>query len=69
MRVKGKVNWWSEAKGYGFLTPDDGGKDVFCHFSAIRGSGRRNLENGETVEFEIAQGQKGTEARDVSRAA
>lgn len=68
-RVRGVVKWWSEAKGYGFIKPDEGGKDVFCHFTGIRGSGRRNLEDGETVEFEIERGEKGDQAINVSRAA
>jgi CspA family cold shock protein len=69
MRQKGTVKWWSVEKGYGFIKPDMGGKDVFCHFTGIRGSGRRNLEDGETVEFEIELGEKGPQAVEVSRAA
>jgi cold shock protein len=69
MREKGTVKWWSEEKGYGFISPDKGGKDVFVHFTGIRGKGKRNLEDGETVEFEVEQGEKGPQAIEVSRAA
>ncbi len=61
----GKVKWFSEQKGYGFITPDDGGKDVFVHFSNIVGEGFRNLQDGQPVEYEVAQGRKGDEASDV----
>ncbi len=63
----GKVKWFKADKGYGFITPDDGGKDVFVHFSAIRGSGYRSLEEGAHVQFEVGQGAKGPEAKDVTR--
>jgi CspA family cold shock protein len=67
MRMTGKVKWFNDAKGYGFIAPDAGGDDVFVHFSGIRGTGRRSLEEGQDVEFEIANGKKGAEAREVQR--
>ena len=63
--AKGTVKWFSEQKGYGFITPEDGGKDLFVHFSNIVGEGFRNLEDGQPVEYEAAQGQKGPEAKNV----
>ena len=63
--AKGTVKWFSEQKGYGFITPEDGGKDLFVHFSNIVGDGFRNLEDGQAVEYEAAQGQKGPEAKNV----
>ncbi len=63
--VKGVVKWFNNDKGYGFITPDDGSKDVFVHFSSIQGEGHRSLSEGQTVEFEVAQGKKGLEAREV----
>jgi CspA family cold shock protein len=66
-RVTGTVKWFSEQKGYGFIAPDDGGKDVFVHFSAIQSdSSYRNLEEGQRVEFTIEQGQKGPQATKVN---
>lgn len=62
--AKGKVKWFSEAKGYGFIETDDG-KDIFVHYSAIDGTGRRNLFEGQEVEFEITEGPKGPQAADV----
>ena len=62
----GVVKWFSPEKGFGFIVPDDGGKDHFVHFSAIRGSGYRNLEEGQRVEFESEQGSKGLQAVNVS---
>ena len=63
--AKGTVKWFSEQKGYGFITPDDGGKDLFVHFSNIQGDGYRNLQDGQAVEYDAAQGQKGPEAQNV----
>jgi CspA family cold shock protein len=61
----GTVKWFNAEKGYGFIAPDGGGNDVFVHFSAIQSSGYRSLEEGQKVEFEITQGQKGAAAADV----
>ena len=64
--VQGRVKWFNPDKGFGFIEQTDGSGDVFCHFSAIRGSGYRNLNEGDEVEFEVEQGQKGLQARDVT---
>lgn len=61
----GTVKWFNESKGFGFITPADGSKDVFVHFSAITGSGFRTLKEGQTVEFEIENGPKGPQATQV----
>ncbi|MEV7599056.1 cold-shock protein [Kitasatospora sp. NPDC089797] len=61
----GTVKWFNGEKGFGFLAQDGGGPDVFVHFSAIVGTGYRNLEEGQAVEFEITQGQKGPQAEQV----
>ena len=63
--ARGSVKWFSEKKGYGFITPDDGGKDLFVHFSNIQGEGFRNLEDGQPVEYDEAEGKKGPEAQNV----
>jgi cold shock protein len=65
----GTVKWFSDAKGYGFVTPADGGKDVFVHHSNIAGNGFKTLAEGAKVEFEPAEGDKGPEARNVVLAA
>ena len=62
----GKVKWFNGEKGYGFIEQDDGGSDLFVHFSAIQGDGFRNLNEGDLVEFEVGQGQKGPQARNVT---
>ena len=62
--VKGKVKWFSNQKGYGFITPENG-KDVFVHHTAIQGEGYKSLEEGQEVEFEIKQGPKGEQAANV----
>jgi CspA family cold shock protein len=62
----GTVKWFNEAKGYGFITPEDGSKDLFVHFSNIQGEGYKTLTEGATVSFESRQGQKGPEAINVS---
>ena len=66
--AKGTVKWFSDQKGYGFVTPDDGSKDVFVHYSAIQGDGFKSLKEGQLVEFEITQGPKGPQASNVNRA-
>jgi CspA family cold shock protein len=65
-RITGTVKWFNDAKGYGFLA-HDGGPDVFVHFSAIQSSGFKSLSEGEKVEFEIVQGDKGPQAADVTK--
>jgi CspA family cold shock protein len=62
----GKVKWFNAEKGFGFITPDDGSKDVFVHFSAIQGGGYRSLPEGAAVEFEVGQGAKGPQAMNVT---
>ena len=64
MKVTGRVKWFNNAKGYGFIGRDDGA-DVFVHYSAIAGDGYRSLQEGDTVEFEITQGEKGAQAANV----
>ena len=61
----GTVKWFSTDKGYGFITQDDGGKDVFVHHSEIRGEGYKSLAEGARVEYEVEEGPKGPQARDV----
>jgi CspA family cold shock protein len=61
----GTVKWFNDAKGFGFISPSDGSKDVFVHFSALQGDGFKTLAEGAQVEFEVAQGEKGPQAQDV----
>jgi len=63
--VNGKVKWFNDAKGFGFITPDDGSKDVFVHHSAIEMQGFKTLTEGQAVEFTIVDGQKGPAAEGV----
>jgi CspA family cold shock protein len=63
----GTVKWFNSEKGFGFITPDEGGEDLFVHFSAIQGSGYKTLDEGQRVEFETKQGPKGLQAADVRR--
>ncbi len=62
----GTVKWFNDQKGYGFITPEDGGKDLFIHHSNINSNGFRTLQEGQTVEYEAGEGRKGPEARNVS---
>jgi cold shock protein len=64
-RVTGTVKWFNGAKGYGFIAPDDGGEDVFVHFSAIQSDGYRNLDEGDHVEYTVEDGKKGLQATNV----
>ncbi len=67
MRTSGTVKWFNDQKGFGFITPSDGSKDCFVHHSAIQGSGFKTLTEGEKVEFDLVQGQKGPAAENVTR--
>ncbi|KAA8967047.1 cold-shock protein [Mycobacterium sp.] len=64
--AQGTVKWFNGEKGFGFITPDDGAKDLFVHYSAIQGSGYRSLEENQRVQFEIEQGAKGPQAVGVT---
>ena len=66
VKVKGTVKWFSNQKGYGFLEREDG-DDVFCHYSAVQGDGFKTLEEGQQVEFDVVEGDKGLHAENVTR--
>ena len=63
--AKGTVKWFNDEKGFGFITPDGGGRDVFCHYSAIQMEGFKSLREGQPVQFELIDGQKGPAAKNV----
>lgn len=63
--AKGKVKWFNEKKGFGFITPDDGSAELFVHYSNISAKGFRSLSDGQEVEYEVGQGRKGPQATDV----
>jgi cold shock protein len=65
--AKGVVKWFSNQKGYGFVTPEGGGKDVFVHHTAILGDGYKTLDEGQNVEFDVTQGPKGEQAANVRK--
>jgi CspA family cold shock protein len=66
-RIAGTVKWFNDAKGFGFITPDNGQKDCFVHYSAINANGFKSLAEGDHVEFEITEGAKGPQAANVSK--
>lgn len=66
-RITGTVKWFNGSKGYGFIAPDNGGEDVFVHYSAIQAAGYRNLDEGDRVEFSVEDGKKGLQAAEVTK--
>ncbi len=67
-RKQGTVKWFNDAKGFGFISPDDGSADLFVHFRAIQGNGFKSLQEGQKVTFKVVQGQKGLQADEVMAA-
>ena len=65
--ARGKVKWFNDAKGYGFIAPDDGSKDIFVHHTAIQADGFRSLQENDAVEYQIGQGPKGSQAEQVRK--
>ena len=66
-KIKGQVKWFNEAKGFGFITPADGSKDVFVHFSAINGEGFKSLDEGQAVTYDLTEGARGMQAANVTK--
>jgi CspA family cold shock protein len=64
-RQTGSVKWFNDAKGFGFITPESGGADLFVHFRSIQGNGFKSLQEGQKVSFKVTQGQKGPQAEEV----
>jgi CspA family cold shock protein len=67
MSTTGTVKWFNDTKGFGFITPEGGGKDCFVHHTAIQGNGFKSLSEGDRVEFDVVQGQKGPAAENVRK--
>jgi CspA family cold shock protein len=64
--ANGTVKWFNDAKGFGFITPEDGGKDLFAHFSEIKAGGFKSLAEGQRVQFTVKQGEKGPQAAEIT---